>query len=283
MKFLCWACLPALILAVWTPGHGAPPAALPPAEEAQLYSLRDLGPVDFSPKTLAVEIYSAPLDELKPFLRMLPQVWTKAETFYRRLGVNLVQVPATTRPGPLAPAQRLRLEALPYQEWLARSFQAFNVAPPFRLSFLSVCQNKYAFAHLPLSVVHFSYRRFQEAVLVHEPGGAQLSPQWLANVIIHELGHLMGLFHAHEFINDPVEEFLPDGRTPNFMSHYLTHKGELGWVPWQRTAIHSYLAKGKVFEQYRRVEFDPLRYLELVKQHNDFREPGKEDPRCPRD
>lgn len=283
MKFLPWPYLLAVCLSFLAPGPGAVLASAPPAEEAALYSLKDLGPLNYGPKTVTVEVYTASVDELRPFLRMLPYVWIKVEEFYRRLGVNVVQAPGMPRPGMLVPAHRLRLEALPFREWLARSYQAFNVAPPFRLSFLSVCQNKYAFAHLPLSVVHFSYRRFQEAVLNNEPGGARMNQHWLANVIIHELGHLMGLYHAHEFLNDPVEELLPDGRTPNFMSHYLTHKGELGFVPWQQAVVHSYLGKGKVYEQYRRVDFDPLRYLELVKQHNGFREPGKEDQACPMD
>lgn len=264
-----------------TPARAAAQAGPPASGEWALYSLADLGPVDYAPKRLTVEIYVAPVDELRPFLRMFPQVWERVAAFYQRLGVNLLQAPGAARPGGLAPAERLRLEALPYQEWLARSYQAFNVAPPFRLSFLAVCQNKYAFAHLPLSVIHFSYRRFQEAVLTNEPGGARLNQRWLANVIIHELGHLMGLFHAHEFLNDPVEELLPDGQTPNFMSHYLTYSGEMGFVPWQRAMVHSYLGRGKVFEQYRRVDFDPLRYLELVKKHNGFQEPPKAEHKAP--
>jgi hypothetical protein len=37
--------------------------------------------------------------------------------------------------------------------------------------------------------------------------------------------------------------------------------------------VHSYLSGGKVFQQYRYVNFDPLRYLELVKLHNNYQEP----------
>jgi len=50
----------------------------------------------------------------------------------------------------------------------------------------------------------------------------------------------------------------------------------LGFIPLQKQLIHSYLGKGKVFEQYRRVEFDPMRYLELIKQHNNYQESTKE-------
>ncbi len=247
-----------------------------PAEEAVLYSLSDLGPVDLATKTVKIEIYAAPVPELEPFIGMLPLVWSEVQQFYARMGVHLVQIRGEAKPGPLVPAERLRLEALPHKEWLARSCKAFNVAPPFRLSFLTVCRNKYAFAHLPLSVIHFSYRRVQEAVFHHEPGAGKLNQHSLANLIIHELGHLMGLHHAHEFTNDPIEELLPDGKTPNFMSHYLTYKGDLGFVPCQKQIIHSYLGKGKIFQQYRRVDFDPMRYLELIKEHNGYRESAQE-------
>lgn len=270
-----WAATALLLLCLPGPvglGAGEGPAT----DEARLYSLSDLGPVDFSTKAIKVEIYIAPVPEVRPFMDSLVPVWAEVQQFYARLGVNLIQVRGEAEPGALAPAERLRLEVLPYKEWLNRSCQAFNVAPPFRLSFLAVCQNKYAFAHLPLSVIHFSYQRFANALFRHEPNAEGKNRHVLANLLIHEMGHLLGLYHAHEFINDPIEEILPDGRTPNFMSHYLMHPGELGFVPLQKQLIHSYLGKGKVFEQYRRVDFDPLRYLELIRKYNGFKEPPKE-------
>jgi hypothetical protein len=252
-----------------------PTAAGTPAEEARLYVLSDLDQVDLSPKTVQVEIYVAPASELQPFVEVFPLVWAEVQNFYARLGVNLVRLQGQAQPRPLAPAERLRLEVLTQKEWLNRSFQAFNVPSPFRPSFLAVCRNKYAFAHLPLSVIHFSFARFREELFRPEPGAAPLNRHLLANLLIHELGHLLGLYHAHEFTDDPIEELLPDRKTPNFMSHYLMHAGSLGFVPLQKQIIHSYLSKGKVFEQYRRVDFDPMRYLELIKKYNGFKEPAK--------
>jgi len=264
------------------------PAAVPASEEAAstpeeavLYDLRHLGPVDESVKPVQLEVYLPPLEEVQPFVRLFPRIWEEVASFYRRMGVKLVQLPAGARPGPVAPAERLRLEVLPHQEWLHRTYQAFQVEPPFRLSFLAVCKNKYAFAHLPLSVIHFSYRRFEEQVLRPEAESEGLRAHFLANLIIHELGHLLGLYHSHEFINDPVEDFLPDRITPNFMSHHLTYPGELGFVPFQRRMVHSYLSKGKVYEQYRRVDFDLLHYLERVKRHSGYREPEKRGRAAP--
>ncbi len=245
---------------------------LTPREEAALFSFADLGPVDLSPKTVTVDVYVSPEAELADCRRMLPLMWERVQKFYARLGVNLRQETAAPQPGPLAPAQRLRVELLTHKEWLNRSFKAFDVAPPFRLRFLQVCKNKCAFAHLPLSVVQISFKRFQETEFSPEPDKAQQNRDWLANLLIHELGHLLGLYHAHEFVNHPIPEYLPD-KTPNFMSHQIAGKGELGFVDFQKRLVHSYLGRGKVFQEYQYVNFDPLRYLELVKRHHGYRDP----------
>ena len=62
-------------------------------------------------------------------------------------------------------------------------------------------------------------------------------------------------------------------RAPNFMSHDIAFKNSLGFVDFQKRMIHSYLSGGKVFRQYRQVDFDALKYLELVKRYNGFQEP----------
>jgi hypothetical protein len=246
---------------------------LSPREEAALFSLADLGPVDLSVKTVTVEVYVSPSRELDDCRRMLAQVWVQVQAFYARLGVNLEYLPGKAEPGPLEPAKHLRLEFLADKEWLNKSYKAFNVAPPFRLRFLQVCLNKCAFAHLPLSVVHISFKRFKDAEFSTEPGQASLNQNWLANLLTHELGHLLGLYHYHEFTDDPVARAPRARGLPNFMGQKITLKPELGFTEVQRRLIHSYLGGGKVYQQYRQVDFDPLRYLELVKLRNNFHEP----------
>lgn len=246
-------------------------AQLSAQEEAALFSLADLGPVDLSPKTVHVEVFVSPNPELNACRRMLSRAWEQVQQFYARMGVNPVQAPAAPEPGKLAPAQRLRVELLPHKEWLNRSFKAFNVEPPFRLRFLQVCRDKCAFAHLPLSIIHISFKRFEETELSGAPRSKGETRDWLANLLIHELGHLMGLYHAHEFTNDKIPETLPD-KTPNFMSQKIAFKPRLGFAERQKLLVHSYLSKGKVYRQYEQVDFDPLRYLELVKIHNGFKE-----------
>jgi hypothetical protein len=259
----------ALAWGPWVVGVQA--ANLNSKQEAALFSLADLGPVDLSPKTVTVELYASPDPELADCRRMLAQVWEQVQQFYAGMGVNLVGVSGT--PGPLAPAKRLRIELLTDKRWLSQSFHAFDVAPPFQLRFLQVCLDKCAFAHLNLSTIHISFKRFRKAEFSADPKDASLNRHWLANLMIHELGHLMGLYHSFEFTNDPVAAEAKAMKVPNFMSHDIAFKTSLGFVDFQKRMIHSYLGCGKVFQQYQQVNFDSLRYLELVKCYNGYQEP----------
>jgi hypothetical protein len=257
-------------LALW--GTRAQARSLDSREEAALFSLNDLGPVDLSPKTVTVEVYVAPEPELADCRRMLAQVREQVRQFYARMDVNLVEAPGQAQPGPLAPAKRLRIELLPDRQWLNQSFKAFDVAPPFQLRFLQVCLDKCAFAHLQLSTIHVSFKRFQKAEFSTDPKDAGLNRHWLANLLIHELGHLMGLYHSFEFTNDPVAVEAKAAPVPNFMSHDIAFKSSLGFVDFQKRLIHSYLGGGRVFQQHQQVNFDPLNYLDLVKRYNGYHE-----------
>lgn len=262
-----------LLLAWELPGGVAQARSLDSREEAALFSLADLGPVDLSPKTVTVELYISPDPELADCRRMLAQVWEQVSQFYAGMGVNLVEESGQVQPGPLAPAKRLRIEILKDKQWLNQSFKAFDVAPPFQLRFLQVCVDKCAFAHLQLSTIHVSFKRFQKAEFSTDPKDSGLNRHWLANLLIHELGHLLGLYHSFEFANDPVALETKALKVPNFMSHDIAFKASLGFVDFQKRLIHSYLGGGKVFQQYQQVNFDPLNYLELVKRYNGFQEP----------
>ncbi|HZE20563.1 MAG TPA: hypothetical protein VE082_00785, partial [Desulfobaccales bacterium] len=268
-----WEIAVLALLLAWGLAATPAPAGKPDArQEAALFSLADLGPVDLSTRTVSVEVYVAPAPELADCRRMLAQVWEQVEQFYARMGVNLVEVSGQLRPGPLAPAQHLRIELLTDKQWLQKSFKAFKVALPFQLRFLQVCLDKCAFAHLPLSTIHISFRRFQQAEFSTSPKEACWNRCWLGNLLIHELGHLMGLYHAFEFTNDPVALEARLSQAPNFMSHDLASETPLGFVEFQKRMIHSYLSRGQVFEQYRRVNFDALSYLEKIKRYNHFKE-----------
>jgi hypothetical protein len=262
-----------VLLLVWALGGTIAQArSLDSREEAALFSLRDLGSVDLSPKTVTVEFYVSPDEELADCRRMLAAVWEQVRHFYARMGVNLVEVSGPAQPGPLAPAKRLRIEILTDRQWLNQSFKAFDVAPPFQLRFLQVCLDKCAFAHLQLSTIHISFKRFKKAEFSTDSKDAGLNRQWLANLLIHELGHLLSLYHSFEFTNDPVALEAKAAKAPNFMSHDIAFKDSLGFVDFQKRLVHSYLSGGRVFQQYRQVDFDALKYLELVKRYNGFQE-----------
>jgi hypothetical protein len=245
---------------------------LPPSREAALFSLANLGPVDLTPKRVSVEVFASPHPQLSSFHLIFPQAWPHVQAFYAKMGVILEMLPGKAAPGDLAPGKHLRLEALTHDEWLDRTFRAFQVEPPFRSRFLRVCQDKYAFAHLNLSTIHMDFNHVQRDIFSKRPREAEYNPEKLANLIIHEMGHLFGLYHANEFVNDPVPETLPDGKTPDFMSQNLAQPS-LGFADFQKRLVHSYLSGGKVFQQYRYVDFDPLRYLELLKRYNSYQEP----------
>jgi hypothetical protein len=246
---------------------------LPSSQEAALFSLADLGPLDLSPKRVVLEVYASPHPELNSFHRLFQQAWPIVTAFYDKMGILVEMVPGQTAPGSLTAAKHLRFEALTHDEWLDRTFKAFQVEPPFRSRFAKVCRDKYAFAHLPLSTIHLDFKHFERDICSDGLRDAKCNPQKLANVMIHELGHLFGLYHANEFVNDHIPEILPDGKTPDFMSQQLTQPRPLGFVEIQKRLAHSFLSGGKVFQQYRYVNFDPLRYLELVKLYNNYQEP----------
>jgi hypothetical protein len=58
----------------------------------------------------------------------------------------------------------------------------------------------------------------------------------------------------------------------NFMSQDIAFQTSLGFVEFQKLLLHSYLGGGRVFQQYRQVNFDPLRYLEMVARADGYRE-----------
>ena len=95
----------AVMLGLALLGTLAQARSLDSREEAALFSLADLGPVDLSPKTVTVEVYVAPEPELADCRRMLAQVWEQVRQFYARMNVNLVEVSGHRAARPPGPGQ----------------------------------------------------------------------------------------------------------------------------------------------------------------------------------
>ncbi|MBR9683801.1 hypothetical protein GOV03_04655 [Candidatus Woesearchaeota archaeon] len=100
-----------------------------------------------------------------------------------------------------------------------------------------------------------------------------------AGTIIHELGHLFGLYHSDSFTNDPVPDYLSTKRdTPNYMvsvtnpNYSIRFPTGHGFNEFQKRMVHSYLGGGKVYQQLEAVNFDFYKYLEHIKKANNYRE-----------
>ncbi|MDO8741274.1 MAG: hypothetical protein Q7J54_06920 [Candidatus Woesearchaeota archaeon] len=86
-----------------------------------------------------------------------------------------------------------------------------------------------------------------------------------ASYVCHEIGHLFALWHSHQFLNDPVEEYNAD--MPNLMSYKypkipVSAKSPIGMTlnDYQIGLIHDYLAKGKTYQLFKKADFNYVKY-----------------------
>jgi hypothetical protein len=100
-----------------------------------------------------------------------------------------------------------------------------------------------------------------------------------AETITHELGHLFGLYHSNLFTNDPIPNYLVAKNTiPNYMTQSENHNCSAefpigsGFNDFQKRMVHSYLSRGKVYQQLEAVNFDFYNYCEYIKKANDYNE-----------
>ncbi|MBI4451575.1 hypothetical protein HY642_06390 [Candidatus Woesearchaeota archaeon] len=85
-----------------------------------------------------------------------------------------------------------------------------------------------------------------------------------ANTIVHEIGHLAGLWHTHQFENDDVPEMV--GELPNFMSYKELSEGKYGFamLDSQKQQMQDFFKGGKSFRQLEKCGFDFGLYVEYM-------------------
>ena len=92
-----------------------------------------------------------------------------------------------------------------------------------------------------------------------------------ANTVVHEIGHLFGLCHTHQYANDSLEEFTRDG-CPNIMSYQGVVEGKYGFAfeKEQIEQIQDYLNQGRTFLDMEEFGFNLQDYFEIRALENEF-------------
>lgn len=94
-----------------------------------------------------------------------------------------------------------------------------------------------------------------------------------SRTIVHEIGHLFGLWHTHQYINDPFEDFVRDGM-PNLMSYQEVGEGKYGFAldKGQVEHIRDYLNGGRTFQEFRDSGFNLNEYFAKKAEENGWEE-----------
>ncbi len=102
------------------------------------------------------------------------------------------------------------------------------------------------------------------------------TPRNLARSIVHDLHHMFGIYHSFEFTDDPVADYLEtDPAVPNLMSYDVgatTKERPLGadLNEFQVKILHSFLNKGKVYQQLKVVDFNYHKYIVFLQTANNY-------------
>ena len=81
---------------------------------------------------------------------------------------------------------------------------------------------------------------------------------------MHEIGHLAGLWHTHQFDNDPIGEMVGD--VPNVMSYKDSTDGEYGFalLDCQKRQLQDFFNGGASYETLRKCGFEFNVYVEYI-------------------
>jgi len=105
-----------------------------------------------------------------------------------------------------------------------------------------------------------------------------LSDKMSAHLIAHELGHLFGLVHSFQYLDDDVENY--HGKIPNVMSYEKTNmdpesKFGFGATDSQKKIVRSFLAGREIYKLMDQAGWDFGEYCRLFEKKRGYKEFGK--------
>ncbi|NCO11186.1 hypothetical protein CO038_00535 [Candidatus Pacearchaeota archaeon CG_4_9_14_0_2_um_filter_39_13] len=93
-----------------------------------------------------------------------------------------------------------------------------------------------------------------------------------AKTIVHEVGHLFGLWHTQQYVNDSYEDLAVSG-LPNVMGYLNPVEGKYGFAfdKEQIRQIKDYLKKGKTYTDFRAAGFNLHDYTSKKAEENGWK------------
>ncbi len=241
----------------------------------KLYDLRNLNGVDLSQKYVTVDVAGAEMALGKEKEKVMEYV--KKE--YKKLGINL----------DFHFVNYINKSSLEYTKHLGLIFEdtsTFKNNPNWygyakrieKTCYVSL--SKTFGYYLKASLGSFSSTG-ADTLRKEKENIDRVNRRIVASNVTHELGHLFGLSHTHEFKDDPIDDYLTGEKNskgrkiPNCMSYKSEVESKkyrlgCGLVEWQKKIMHSYLSNGKVKKCLELVGFYHKKYHRLVSYSSDY-------------